>query len=251
MNEQFSITQHRIVSQSDWLKARKALLAKEKEFTRVREALSAYRRQLPWVKIDKPYTFDGPQGRETLSGLFAGKSQLIVYHFMLAPGWAEGCKSCSFLADHFDGAIPHLAQRDVTMLAVSRAPLPEIDAYKKRMGWKFKWVSSNCNDFNYDFNVSFPEDEVGKEGIYIFGTTKVYGEEMPGISVFARNAAGEVFRTYSAYSRGLDNIIGTYQLLDLVPKGRDEDALPFTMSWVKRHDEYEPAPVVTKGCCCG
>lgn len=231
---------HAIVSQSEWLAARKGLLAKERDFT---QALAAERRDLPWVKVDKPYVFDGPQGRETLADLFAGKSQLIVYHFMLAPGWGEGCKSCSYLADHFDGAIPHLAQRDVTMLAISRAPLDEIDAYKKRMGWKFKWLSSNGNSFNYDFVVSFSKDEVGKEGIYNFGTTKAYGDEMPGISVFARNKAGELFRTYSTYARGLDNIIGTYQLLDLAPKGRDEDALPFTMSWVKRHDEYEQAPV--------
>ena len=239
---------HAVVSQSEWLAARKALLAKEKQFTHEREALAAQRRDLPWVKIDKPYIFNGPQGRETLADLFAGKSRLIVYHFMLAPGWGEGCKSCSYVADHFDGTIPHLAQRDVTLLAISRAPLAEIDAYKKRMGWKFKWLSSNGNDFNHDFVVSFSKDEVGKEGIYNFGTTKVYGDEMPGISVFARNKAGEVFRTYSAYARGLDNIIGTYQLLDLVPKGRDEDALPFTMSWVKRHDEYEQ-PVTKAGCC--
>jgi predicted dithiol-disulfide oxidoreductase (DUF899 family) len=240
---------HAVVSQSEWLKARNALLAREKEFTHARDALSAQRRDLPWVKIDKPYVFDGPQGRETLADLFAGKGQLIVYHFMLAPGWGEGCKSCSYVADHFDGAIPHLAQRDVTMLAISRAPLAEIDAYKKRMGWKFKWVSSNGNDFNYDFKVSFPKDEVGQEGIYNFGTTKVYGDEMPGISVFTRNRAGEVFRTYSAYARGLDAIVGTYQLLDLVPKGRDEDALPFTMSWVKRHDEYEQPAIAGKSCC--
>jgi predicted dithiol-disulfide oxidoreductase (DUF899 family) len=242
---------HTVVSQSEWLDARKALLAKEKQFTQAREALAAERRGLPWMKIDKSYVFDGPQGRQTLADLFAGKSQLIVYHFMLAPGWGEGCKSCSYVADHFDGAIPHLAQRDVTMVAISRAPLAEIEAYKKRMGWKFKWLSSNGNDFNYDFKVSFPEDQVGKEGIYNFGSTKVYGSEMPGISVFTRNTAGEVFRTYSAYARGLDNMIGTYQLLDLVPKGRDEDALPFTMSWVKRHDEYEQAPVMKAGCCCG
>ncbi len=242
---------HAVVSQSEWLAARKGLLAKEKEFTRQRDALSAQRRDLPWVKIDKPYVFGGPNGHVTLADLFAGKSQLIVYHFMLAPGWGEGCKSCSYVADHFDGAIPHLAQRDVAMLAVSRAPFAEIEAYRKRMGWKFKWVSSNKNDFNYDFKVSFPDDEVGKEGIYNFGTTKVYGDEMPGISVFARDKAGEVFRTYSTYARGLDIIVGTYNLLNLAPKGRDEDALPFTMSWVKRHDEYEQMPAMAPSCCCG
>ncbi|MDO9412563.1 MAG: thioredoxin family protein [Pseudolabrys sp.] len=240
---------HAVVSQSEWLEARKGLLAKEKEFTQAREALAAQRRDLPWVKIDKPYVFDGESGRESLSELFAGRSQLIVYHFMLAPGWGEGCKSCSYLADHFDGAIPHLAERDVTFVVISRAPLAEIDAYKQRMGWKFKWLSSNGNDFNSDFKVSFPEDQVGQEGIYNFGTTKVYGDEMPGISVLTRNKAGEVFRTYSAYARGLDNMIGTYQFLDLVPKGRDEDGLPFTMSWVKRHDEYEQAVIAAKSCC--
>jgi len=238
-----------IVAQEDWLAARKTLLAREKEFTRARDALSAERRRMPWVKIDKPYVFDGPQGRETLADLFAGKSQLIVYHFMLAPGWPEGCKSCSYLADHFDGAIPHLAARDVTMLAISRAPLAEIEAYRARMGWKFRWLSSNGSDFNYDFRVSFPAGQVGEEGLYNFGSTKVYGEEMPGISVFARNAADEVFLTYSTYARGLDAIVGTYQLLDLVPKGRDEDGLPFTMSWVKRHDEYAQAPLARAACC--
>jgi predicted dithiol-disulfide oxidoreductase (DUF899 family) len=240
---------HAVVSQSEWIEARKSLLAKEKQFSDAREALAAQRRDLPWVKIDKPYVFDGPNGRESLSELFAGKSQLIVYHFMLAPGWGEGCKSCSYLADHFDGAIPHLAQRDVTFAVISRAPLPEIEAYRQRMGWQFKWLSSNGNDFNTDFKVSFAKDEVERHDLYNFGTTKVYGEEMPGISVFVRTKAGEVFRTYSAYARGLDNMIGTYQWLDLVPKGRDEGGLPFTMSWVKRHDEYEQAPVMKASCC--
>jgi predicted dithiol-disulfide oxidoreductase (DUF899 family) len=242
---------HTIVSQSEWLEARKGLLAKEKEFTRARDALSAERREMPWVKIDKAYVFDGPQGRETLADLFAGKSQLIVYHFMLGPGWVQGCPSCSYLADHFDGAIPHLAQRDVTIIAVSRAPLAEIEAYKKRMGWKFKWVSSNGNDFNHDFRVTFDKGEVGKDDkIYNFGTSKTFGEEMPGLSVFAKDG-GNVYRTYSTYARGLDIIVGTYNLLDMVPKGRDEDSLPRTMSWVKRHDEYEPIPVIARSGCCG
>ncbi len=218
--------QHTVVSQDQWLAARKALLAKEKAFTDARNALSAERRDMPWVKVDKPYVFDTRHGREALADLFDGKSQLIVYHFMLAQGWHEGCKSCSYLADHFDGAIPHLAQRDVTMLAVSRAPLNEIEAYKGRMGWKFKWVSSNGNDFNYDFKVSFPDGEVGKEGGYNFGTTKVYGEEMPGISVFYKNGAGDIFRTYSTYARGLDIIVGTYNLLDMAPKAATKRACP-------------------------
>jgi predicted dithiol-disulfide oxidoreductase (DUF899 family) len=240
---------HTVVSQNEWLAARKVLLAKEKEFTRARDALSAQRREMPWVKIDKPYVFNGPIGRETLADLFVGKSQLIVYHFMLGPGWVQGCPSCSYLVDHFDGAIQHLAQRDVTMLAVSRAPIDEIEAYKKRMGWKFKWVSSNGNDFNRDFRVSFDKSEVGKDDkIYNFGTSKTFGEEMPGLSVFVKDG-DNVYRTYSTYARGLDIIVGTYNLLDMVPKGRDEDSLPRTMSWVKRHDEYEPAPVMARSCC--
>jgi predicted dithiol-disulfide oxidoreductase (DUF899 family) len=242
--------QHAIVSQDQWLAARQALLAKEKEFTRARDALSAERREMPWVKIDKSYVFDGATGRESLADLFGGKSQLIVYHFMLGPNWVQGCPSCSFLADHFDGTMAHLAQRDVTMLAVSRATLAEIEAYKKRMGWKFKWVSSNSSNFNRDFRVSFTKDEVGSETIYNYGTTRVESEEMPGLSVFAKDG-GAVFHTYSAYARGLDIIVGTYNLLDLVPKGRDEAELPWTMAWVKRHDEYESAAATKASCCCG
>lgn len=241
----------RIVSRDQWLAARKRLLIKEREFTRVRDAMAAYRRDLPWVKIDKSYAFDGPGGRTTLGEMFAGRSQLIVYHFMFGPGWEQGCPSCSYLADHFDGAVPHLRQRDVTMAVVSRAPLAEIEAYKKRMGWKFDWLSSHDSDFNRDFGVTFTDDEVGNGTIYNYGTSTVYGEEMPGISVFARNAAGEVFHTYSTYARGLDILIGTYNFLDLVPKGRDEDRLPWTMAWVKRRDEYELAPLAAGNhdCC--
>lgn len=242
---------HTVLSQSEWLKARKGLLAKEKEFTRARDALSAERRNMPWVKVDKPYIFEGPDGRETLADLFGGHNQLIIYHFMLGPGWVQGCPSCSYLADHFDGAIPHLAQRDVAMLAVSRAPFAEIAAYKKRMGWQFEWVSSYGGDFNHDFGVSFDKSEVGKDDkFYNFGTSRTFGEEMPGLSVFARDD-GDIYRTYSTYARGLDIIVGTYNLLDMVPKGRDEDRLPRTMSWVKRHDEYESAPAMAPSCCCG
>jgi predicted dithiol-disulfide oxidoreductase (DUF899 family) len=242
---------HTIVSQNEWLEARKSLLAREKEFTRARDALSAKRREMPWVKVDKPYVFDGPDGRETLADLFGGHSQLIVYHFMLSPGWVQGCPSCSYLADHFDGVIPHLAQRDVAMLAVSRAPLVEIEAYKKRMGWQFEWMSSNGNDFNHDFGVSFDKNDVGKDDkIYNFGMSKTFGEEMPGLSVFAKDG-DNIYRTYSTYARGLDIIVGTYNLLDMVPKGRDEDSLPWSMAWVKRHDEYEQAPMAKASCCCG
>jgi predicted dithiol-disulfide oxidoreductase (DUF899 family) len=231
--------QHRVVSQEEWLAARKAHLAHEKEFTRQRDQLSAERRQLPWVKVEKNYVFDGPSGKETLADLFGGRSQLIVYHFMLGPGWKEGCKSCSFLADHFDGSITHLGQRDVTLVAVSRAPLPEIEAFKERMGWKFKWVSSFGNDFNRDYHVSFTPDEMAKGEVYYnYHQGQFPSEEAPGASVFYKNDAGEIFHTYSAYARGLDILLGAYNFLDLAPKGRDEDGLAFTMEWVRHHDRY-------------
>ena len=242
--------QHKIVSQDEWLAARKALLAKEKEFSKARDQLSSARRDLPWVKVEKNYVFDTPQGKEKLADLFGGKGQLIVYHFMLGPGWVQGCPSCSFLADHFDGAVAHLAQRDVSLVVVSRAPLAEIQAYKKRMGWKFKWVSSYGSDFNRDFHVSFtPEEKARGKVEYNYTKTEFPSEEAPGLSAFARNERGEVFHTYSSYARGLDILVGTYNFLDMAPKGRDEDALPSSMSWVRRHDEYEAAP--PRGGCCG
>ncbi len=241
---------HTIVSQSEWLAARRALLTKEKEFTRARDALSAERRTMPWVKIDKPYIFEGPDGRETLADLFGGHSQLIIYHFMLGPGWVQGCPSCSFLADHFDGAIAHLAQRNVAMLAVSRAPYAEIAAYKKRMGWHFEWMSSHDSEFNRDFRVSFTPAEVENGATYNYATGEIPSEELPGLSVFARNDGGDVFHTYSAYARGLDILVGTYNLLDMVPKGRDEDGLPWSMAWVRRHDEYDGAAQPKAASCC-
>ena len=241
--------QHKVVSQDEWLAARKALLAKEKEFTRQRDGLSAQRRELPWVKVEKAYSFDGPRGRETLAGLFGGKSQLLVYHFMLGPGWVQGCPSCSYLADHFDGANIHLAQRDVSLVVVSRAPLAEIEAYKKRMGWKFKWVSSYGSDFNRDFHVSFtPEEKARGKVEYNYEMTEFPSEEAPGLSAFVTDG-GAIYHTYSAYARGLDILVGAYNFLDLAPKGRDEGGLPWSMAWVKRHDEYEAA--VPKGGCCG
>jgi predicted dithiol-disulfide oxidoreductase (DUF899 family) len=239
---------HAIVSQDEWLAARKALLAKEKEFSKARDQLSAARRALPWVKVEKNYVFDGPVGKETLADLFGAKSQLLVYHFMLGPGWVQGCPSCSFLADHFDGAVAHLAQRDVTLVVVSRAPLAEIEAYKKRMGWKFKWVSSYGTDFNRDYHVSFSKDEVAGEVEYNYAMGKFPSEEAPGISAFIKEEAGSVFHTYSSYARGLDILLGTYNFLDMAPKGRDEDGLPWTMAWVRRHDEYEGT---AKSFCCG
>jgi predicted dithiol-disulfide oxidoreductase (DUF899 family) len=226
------------VSRAEWLVARKDLLSREKEFTRQRDALSAARRKLPMVKIDKEYVFDGPDGKKALADLFDGRSQLIVYHFMLGPDWEEGCKSCSYLSDHFDGAIVHLAHRDVSFVVVSRAPLRKIDAFKKRMGWRFKWVSSYGNDFNFDYHVSFTKDEEAKGKVnYNYETTEFMNDELPGLSVFYKNEDGDIFHSYSCYSRGLDLLVGTYNFLDLVPKGRDEDP-DSTMSWVRHHDRY-------------
>jgi predicted dithiol-disulfide oxidoreductase (DUF899 family) len=235
-----NIEHPRVVSPDEWLAARKELLAKEKQLTRQHDALSAERRKLPWTKVEKNYVFEGPNGEETLLDLFAGRSQLIVYHFMFGPDWEEGCPSCSFGMDHVDGALLHLAQRDVTFTAISRAPFPKIKAFKQRMGWRFKWVSSYGNDFNHDYHVSFSKDEIAKGKIYYnFGMNEFPSEEAPGLSVFYKDKSGAVFHTYSAYARGLEPIIGTYTLLDLVPKGRDEEGLEFTMSWVRHHDRYD------------
>jgi predicted dithiol-disulfide oxidoreductase (DUF899 family) len=229
---------HKVVSHEEWLAARRRLLAEEKEFTRLRDKLSQQRRDLPWERADKEYVFEGPEGRETLAQLFDGRHQLAVYHFMLGPGWVEGCKSCSYWADNFNGIDVHLAQRDVSFLAVSRAPLPEIEAFKKRMGWTFKWVSSFDNDFNYDYHVSLrPERSGTEEVVYNYAPSTMTMEERPGISVFYRDDDGQIFHTYSCYARGLDMLNGAYHWLDLVPKGRDETGA-HKMSWVRLHDEY-------------
>jgi predicted dithiol-disulfide oxidoreductase (DUF899 family) len=218
--------------------ARKDLLTREKELTRLRDEVSRQRRELPRVEIEKEYVFNGTDGKETLADLFDGRSQLLVYHFMFGPEWEEGCKSCSFLADHFDGAIVHLAQRDVTFVVVSRAPLRELEAFQKRMGWRFKWVSSNGNDFNFDYHVSFTKDEEAKGKVYYnYETAEFLSDELPGLSVFYKDEEGGIFHTYSGYARGLDLLVGTYNFLDLVPKGRDEDP-DSTMSWVRHHDRY-------------
>src|SRR6476646_4343546 len=207
--------QHKVVSQDEWIAARKAHLAKEKALTKARDQLSAERRTLPWVRMEKNYVFDTPDGKKMLADLFDGRSQLIVYHFMMGPDWEAGCPNCSYLADHFDGAALHLAQRDVTFIAVSRAPLPKIEAYKKRMGWGFKWVSSYGSDFNYDFHVSFrPEEEAKGKVYYNYAMTDFASDEMPGLSVFAKDASGAIFHTYSAYAHGLDIIVGAYNFLD-------------------------------------
>jgi predicted dithiol-disulfide oxidoreductase (DUF899 family) len=227
-----------IVSEAEWLVARKDLLTREKEFTRRRDALSSARRQLPMVKVEKAYSFDTPEGKETLADLFGGRSQLIVYHFMFGPDWEEGCKSCSYLADHFDGANWHLPHRDVSFVAVSRAPLSKLEAYKKRMGWRFKWVSSEGNDFNFDYHVSFAaDDERDNKAYYNYRTGEFMMDELPGLSVLYKDENGEIFHTYSAYARGLDILVGAYNFLDLVPKGRHENP-ESTMDWVRRHDQY-------------
>lgn len=232
---------HKIVSKEEWLAARTAYLAEEKAFTKQRDQLSQKRRELPWVKLDKEYLFDGPNGKESLADLFDGRSQLIVYHFMYGPDWKEGCPSCSFWADNYNDVIVHLNHRDISMVAVSRSDLANLDAYKKRMGWDFKWVSSLENDFNFDFHVSAtPKQLEAKEMVYNYNQTNGWAaEEMPGISVFYKNEDGEIFHTYSTYSRGLDMLNGAYHYMDLVPKGRDESDLPHTMAWLKRNDSYE------------
>ena len=238
-----SIDNRNIVSPEKWLAARRELLREEKEFSKLRDRLAARRRELPWVKVDQPYVFESPKGRVSLAELFEGHSQLIVYHFMLAPGWEEGCRGCSYVSDHFDGALPHLNARDVSFTAVSGAPLAEIERFKERMGWKFNWVSSHGTSFNRDLRVSFtPEEVEAGKADYNFSLNEIGMSEMPGLSVFARGADGAVYRTYSTYSRGLDLLIGAYNLLDLVPRGRDEDA-EAPMKWVCHHDRYAHVPV--------
>ena len=229
---------HEVVSNDEWLRARQELLAKEKEFTRLRDEMTAQIRALPWERVDKNYTFETNDGEASLADLFGTNRQLAVYHFMLGPAWEQGCPSCSFLADSFDGTPVHLAQRDVSFVAVSRAPLEEINAYKKRMGWTFDWVSSNATTFNFDFGVSFDPDAAdASEKSYNYAPANGVGEEMPGASFFYRDG-DHIYHTYSTYGRGLD-ILLAYNWLDLAPKGRDEDELEFTMSWLRRHDEYD------------
>jgi predicted dithiol-disulfide oxidoreductase (DUF899 family) len=234
-----NLDNHRIVSKDEWLAARSALLKKEKEFTLLRDKLGQQQRDMPWVLVDKKYLFDGPNGKQTLSDLFDGRSQLIVYHFMYDPNWDAGCPSCSFWADNFNGIVVHLNQRDVTMIAVSKAPYSKIGEYKKRMGWNFKWVSSYDNDFNFDYHVSFtPEELSEKKAFYNYSFQDTHSPEREGVSVFYKDTAGHVFHTYSAYARGIDVLNVAYHYLDLVPMGRDEDGHEFPQFWVRRHDEY-------------
>jgi predicted dithiol-disulfide oxidoreductase (DUF899 family) len=235
---------HPVVSQQEWLEARKALLVKEKEATHLRDRLNAERLAMPWVKVEKMYVFDTPTGKKTLAELFGERSQLMVYHFMLGPGWAAGCPGCSFLSDHLDGALPHLEHHDVTWTAVSRAPLAEIEAYKRRMGWRFPWVSAAGNDFNFDYHVSFKDEELASGKVeYNFREMPVPAgstdTELPGLSAFSKDEDGNVFHTYSSYGRGPEELIGTLMILDRAPMGRNEKT---TMDFVRRHDEYKDAP---------
>lgn len=233
------MTTPRIVSHADWVAARKAHLTREKEFTRLRDELARERRALPWERVERDYRFDAPEGQVALADLFAGRGQLLVFHFMFGPEWTEGCPSCSFWADNFNGISAHLAQRDTALVMVSRAPLARLEAYKRRMGWTLPWVSSAGSDFNVDYGVSFdPARRVEGAPNYNFGTATFGGEEAPGVSAFRRGDDGAIYHTYSTYARGLDMVNGAYHLLDLTAKGRDEESLPWPMAWVKRHDSY-------------
>ena len=230
---------NQVVSPEAWLKARLELLAAEKEFTRQRDALTRRRMAMPWERVEKSYQFDGPNGALSLTDLFDGRSQLIVYHFMLGPDWQEGCKHCSFWADNFNGIPIHLNHRDVTFTAVSRAPLTQIEAYRKRLGWSFPWVSSFGSDFNFDYQASRTPEQLAKgEAYYNYKIQPSTVSEQVGISVFYRDDRNELFHTYSCYSRGVEMLNGAYHFLDLVPKGRDEDSLNYPMEWVRRHDLY-------------
>ena len=240
-----------IETREKWLEARLDLLAAEKDLSRRSDQVAELRRKLPWVRVDKAYVFDGPNGKVTLADLFGSRRQLMVQHFMLAPGWEQGCTSCSYMADHTDGMTVHLAQRGVSFVAISRAPLAEIERFRRRMGWRFKWVSSNSNSFNYDFHVSFTPEQIATGRIaYNYGTSPHTSEKLPGVSVFAKDDADDVFHTYSTYGRGVEVMMGTYRMLDLTPKGRDEQGLDHTMQWVRHHDRYEPEPSAKSGSCC-
>lgn len=241
MSSTATIRKHRVVSQEEWLAAREQLLIKEKKLTRERDVLAAERRALPWFKIEKNYVFDTPGGKKTLVELFEGRSQLLVYHLMFAPDWEAACLGCSYVCDHFDGALQHLANRDVSLVAVSRAPLAKLLPFKRRMGWRFKWYSSFGTDFNRDFHVTFTKDEMAAGKMYYnYKVQNFPMEEGQGLSVFYKDAADNIFHTYSTYGRGVEPFVNAYNLLDLAPKGRDEqDQKPIPMAWVRHHDNYE------------
>jgi predicted dithiol-disulfide oxidoreductase (DUF899 family) len=242
-------THHPVVSADQWVAERQLLLAREKELVHLHDEIARERRALPWERVEKSYVFDAPEGRRSLAELFEGRRQLLVQHFMFGPGWEHGCPSCSFMADHTDGMTVHLEHRDVSFAAVSRAPLADIARFRKRMGWRFAWVSSSGNDFNRDFHVSFdPKDRVEGSVYYNYGMTRFPGTEAPGVSVFYKSDDGEVFHTYSTFGRGVEVMMGTYNMLDLVPEGRAERDVPNKMEWVRHHDRYEPAPQADS-CC--
>jgi len=248
--ERTDLPNHPVATREEWLAARKRLLQREKALTRQGDEVARERRALPWVVMDKNYLFDTLDGRRPLADLFDGHHQLVMQHFMLPPGWEQGCKSCSYMADHTDPTLLHLAHRDTAFVAVSRAPLEDIERFRERMGWRFRWVSSDGTDFNRDFGVTFSADEVAKgEGDYDYGSMKPRGQEMPGISVFYKDEAGTVFHTYSTYGRGVEVMMHTYRLLDLTPKGRDENGR--AMAWVRHHDRYETQPAPAADSCCG
>lgn len=239
-----------IVTRDQWLAERRALLAREKELTLLNDRLAEARRALPWVRLAQDYVFDTPEGPQRLADLFQGRGQLLVQHFMFGPGWPQGCPSCSFMADHLDAMAPHLAQRDISLLVVSRAPLVEIEAFRRRMGWQFTWASSHGNSFNRDFHVSFgPQDRIEGEVFYNFEMQPLPLQEAPGISVFCKDDAGEVFHSYATFGRGLEVMMGSYGLIDLTPRGRDEAGLPYPMAWVRHHDRYEAATAPAAACC--
>jgi predicted dithiol-disulfide oxidoreductase (DUF899 family) len=235
------MSEHPVVPHKEWLAARKQLLEQEKQLTRLSDELARLRRALPWERVEKEYLFEGPDGRQSLADLFAGRSQLIVYHFMFDPGWEEGCKSCSFMADHYDNVIVHLERRDVAMVFASSGPLEKLQAFKERMGWSFKWLSTVGEDFNRDYRVTFTREQAERGELeYNYGPLDDFpGPELPGISVFTRDPDAAIFHTYSAYARGLDTFLGVYRLLDILPKGRDEDDLPYGMAWLRLRDSYE------------
>ncbi|WP_211441862.1 DUF899 domain-containing protein [Collimonas humicola] len=243
------INNHPVVSSERWLSERKTLLAREKELMRLHDQVARERRALPWERVETDYVFDTAEGRRTLSELFDGRRQLLVQHFMFGPGWEQGCPSCSFMADHTDGMNVHLAQRDITLVAISRAPLADIARFRQRMGWRFRWVSSHGSDFNHDFNVSFtPEEQARGEVYYNYGMRPFPVEEAPGVSVFYKDDTGQVFHTYSTYGRGVEVMMGAYNMMDLTPKGRDERDVPHKMEWVRHHDRY--GPEAAAGSCC-
>ncbi len=260
--EATTTTHHAVVSADRWIAMRSALLAREKELTHLHDQIARERRALPWERITKDYVFDTPAGRRSLVDLFEGRRQLLVQHFMFGPGWAQGCPSCSYMADHTDGMLVHLEHRDVSFVAVSRAPLADIERFRQRMGWRFDWVSSSASNFNRDFHVSFdPEDRVHgaafvdpgadapwPEVDYNYAMTRFPNTEAPGLSVFWKDDDGAIFHTYSTFGRGVEVMMGTYSLLDLVPKGRDENDGPYKMDWVRHHDRYAPAPAADS-CC--